>query len=241
MIMSVLIYGKNACQEILNVEKKILNAHILDGTNKDVIHILTRKRIPYDILPKDKFKRMFSGNHQGIVFEIEDYQTYDLDDTLSPLDLSSNPVFVMLDSITDVHNFGAIIRTCEAAGVAVIIIPKNRSVKISGTVAKVSSGAIEHVKIIEVTNLRNTLEILKNRGFWNVGTSLDAKKSYTEIFVDTPLCLVIGTEGKGMSRLLKETVDYNVKIDMVGHANSLNASVSAGIIIFDILRKKKVG
>ena len=139
------------------------------------------------------------------------------------------------------HNFGAIIRTCEAAGVAGIIIPKNRSVKISGTVAKVSSGAIEHVKIIEVTNLRNTLEILKNRGFWNVGTSLDAKKSYTEIFVDTPLCLVIGSEGKGMSRLLKETVDYNVKIDMVGHANSLNASVSAGIIIFDILRKKKVG
>lgn len=144
----------------------------------------------------------------------------------------------MLDQITDVHNIGAIIRSAEAGGVDAIIIPKHRSAKINGTVAKTSSGAIEHVNIIEVTNLTNTLEYLKEKGFWTVGTDLSADKSYQDIIIDTPLCLVIGSEGKGISKNVKNHVDYNVKIDMVGQINSLNASVSAGILIFDILRRK---
>jgi 23S rRNA (guanosine2251-2'-O)-methyltransferase len=145
----------------------------------------------------------------------------------------------MLDGITDPHNFGAIIRSAEAGGIAGIIIPKNRSATITGTVVKVSSGAIEYVQIVEVTNLRNALNTLKENGFWTVGTDLESQKSYTEIDVTTPLVVVIGSEGKGMSKLIKDTVDYTVKIDMAGSINSLNASVSAGIIIFEILRKKK--
>ena len=237
--MSVLIYGKNSCQEIIDINKKILKAYIMEGTNRDFLNILKRRNIDIVLYEKVEFKRQFQGNNQGIVFEVEDYKTYDFDNFINTLKLEENPLIIMLDGITDVHNFGAIIRTCEAGGVAGIIIPKNRSVKISGAAAKTSSGAIEHIKIAEVTNLRNSLEKLRDLGFWNIGTSLDAEQDYSEIFVDRPLCVVIGSEGKGMSRLLKETVDFNVKINMVGKVNSLNASVSAGIIIFDILRKRK--
>lgn len=238
--MSVMIYGKNSCQEIIDIKKPILEAFIMEGTNSDFFNLLKRQNVKINVLSKHDFKNSFQGNHQGIVFEIEDYKTYELDEFLAELDFKADPLLIMLDGITDVHNFGAIIRTCEAGGVSGIIIPKNRSVKIGGVVSKVSSGAIEHMKIIEVTNLRNTLEKLKKQNFWAVGTSLDATEDYSTIFVDRPLCIVIGSEGKGMSRLIKETVDFNVKINMVGQVNSLNASVSAGIIIFDILRKRNL-
>ncbi len=236
--MSVQVYGKNSCQEVLDSQKEILQAFIMEETNSDFLNVLERKHVLVNMISKIEFKKMFQGNHQGVVFEIEDYKTYSLEEFLPTLNLSTNPLLIMLDGITDVHNFGAIIRTCEAGGVSGIIIPKNRSVKLGGVVSKTSSGAIENMNIIEVTNLRNTLEKLKKQGFWNVGTSLDANQDYSEIFVDRPLCVVIGSEGKGMSRLIKESVDFNVKIDMIGKINSLNASVSAGIIIFDILRKK---
>jgi len=237
--MSVQIYGKNSCREIIENKKDIIKAYIMIGTNSDFVNILTRRKINIEFIDKSLFKKTFSGNHQGIVLEIEDYKTYSLNDFLSGLELKNNPYLIMLDGITDPHNFGAIIRTAEAGGVSGIIIPKNRSVKLGGVVSKTSSGAIENMKIIEVTNLRNTIEVLKEKGFWTIGTSLDAKEDYSSIFVDRPLCVVIGSEGKGMSRLLKETVDFNVKINMVGKVNSLNASVSAGIIIFEILRKRK--
>lgn len=237
--MSVQIYGKNSCREIIENKKDIIKAYIMIGTNSDFVNILTRRKINIEFIDKSLFKKTFSGNHQGIVMEIEDYKTYSLNDFLSGLELKNNPYLIMLDGITDPHNFGAIIRTAEAGGVSGIIIPKNRSVKLGGIVSKTSSGAIENMKIIEVTNLRNTIEVLKEKGFWTIGTSLDAKEDYSSIFVDRPLCVVIGSEGKGMSRLLKETVDFNVKINMVGKVNSLNASVSAGIIIFEILRKRK--
>ncbi|MDD3712143.1 MAG: 23S rRNA (guanosine(2251)-2'-O)-methyltransferase RlmB [Candidatus Izemoplasmatales bacterium] len=236
--MSVQVYGKNSCQEALDSNKQIFKAYVMEGTTSDFLNVLRRRKIPTSILSKEKFKQSFQGNHQGIVLEMEDYKTYSLEEFIPLLYLNEVPLLLMLDGITDVHNFGAIIRTAEAGGVKGIIIPKNRSVKLGGVAAKTSSGAIENMKIIEVTNLRNTLEKLKKLGFWTVGTSLDAKMTHTEIFVDRPLCVIIGSEGKGISRLIKETTDFNVKIPMVGKINSLNASVSAGIIIFDILRKK---
>ena len=236
--MSILIYGRNTCLEVLKTDRQIFNGYIMEDTNQDILHHLKRHDIKLELLNKHDFKKKFLGNHQGVVFEVEDYQIYELKPFIESLDLSENPLILMLDQITDVHNIGAIIRTCEAGGVAGVIIPKNRSAKITGTVAKTSSGALEHVKIIEVTNLTNTLKYLKEAGFWTVGTDLDADKSYQDIIIDTPLCLVIGSEGKGVSRIVKEHVDYNVKINMVGKINSLNASVSAGILIFDILRRK---
>lgn len=236
--MSIKIYGKNPAEEIIQVNKKVLKAFVLENTNSDLVKKLKKRNVEIKFMNKHDFKKAFLGNHQGIVLEVEDYKTYNLDEFLNQIDVKNNPLLIMLDGVTDPHNFGAILRSCEAGGVSGVIIPKNRSVKITGTVAKVASGAIEYVKIIEVTNLRNTLDKLKKNGFWAVGTDLQANKSYQDIEVDTPLVLVIGSEGKGISKIIKDNVDYNVKIDMVGKANSLNASVSAGILIFDILRKK---
>jgi len=238
--MSILIYGKNPVNEILNSDREIFNAFVEERTNRFIIEKLIQKNISITYLSKFEFKKRFLGNHQGIVLEVKDYETIELKEFLNTLDMSKNPLVLILDGITDPHNFGAIIRSAEAGGVAGIIIPKNRSVAITSTVVKVSSGAIEYMKIVKVTNLRNTIEKMKKAGFWTVGTDLEAEKSYKEIDVSTPLLLVIGSEGKGMSKLLKKTVDYNVKIDMVGTINSLNASVSAGILIFDILRKKQI-
>ena len=237
--MSIKVYGRNPSLEILNTKKQVFNVFLMEHTNEDILRIIKQRNLPFKILNKHNFKKTFLGNHQGVVLEVEDYKTYTLSDFLSNLDKSNNPLILILDGITDPHNFGAIIRSAEAGGVAGIIIPKKRSVSITGTVAKVSSGAIEHVKIIEVSNLRNTLETLKKEGFWTVGTDLSASKSHHEIDVSTPLAVVIGSEDKGISKIIKDNVDYNVKIDMVGKINSLNASVSAGIIIFDILRKKQ--
>lgn len=236
--MSTLIYGKNTCLEVLKTDRQIFQAYLMENTNQDLLHYLKSYKIKYDFLDKHTFKKKFMGNHQGVVFEVEDYQVYDMASFIETIDRTSNPLVIMLDHITDVHNLGAIIRSAEAGGVAGIIIPKDRSAKINGVVAKTSSGAIEHVKIVEVTNITNTIQLLKDDGFWIVGTDLEAEQSYQEIIIDTPLCLVIGSEGKGISKLVKNSVDYNVKIDMVGKINSLNASVSTGILIFDILRRK---
>jgi len=236
--MSIKIYGKNPAIEILSTSKKVFNAFVMEDSNQDIIKILKQKEITIKYFNKHNFKKEFLGNHQGIVLEVEDYKTYELDEFLEMIDIKSNPLVIMLDGITDPHNFGAIIRSCEAGGVAGIIIPKKRSVKITGTVAKVSSGAIEYVRIVEVTNLRNSMDKLKKVGFWAIGTDLKAEKGYQDIDVTVPQLLVIGSEGKGISKIIKDNVDYNVKIDMAGKINSLNASVSAGILIFDILRKK---
>lgn len=238
--MSIYVYGKNPACEILKTDKSILQAFIEQGTNKELKEDLVKRNVSMTHLSKSEFKKRFYGNHQGIVLEVEDYKTLTLTAFLDELDMSKNPVVLMLDGITDPHNLGAIIRSAEAGGIAGIIIPNHRSASINGTVVKVSSGAIEYMKIVEVTNLRNTLETFKKKGFWTVGTDLNAEKTHTEIDVSTPLVIVIGSEGKGMSRLLKETVDYSVKIDMIGKINSLNASVSAGILIFEILRKKQM-
>lgn len=236
--MSLQIYGKNPIMEILQSTRKIYRVYLMENNHKDLEAVFKHQKIPFEILSKHDFKKRFLGNHQGVVADVEDYKTWSLDAFLSDLDLSKNPLVLMLDGITDPHNFGAIIRSAEAGGVAGIIIPKHRSAHITSAVVKVSSGAIEHVKIIEVTNLRQTIEAMKAKGFWAVGTDLEADKSYHEMVVDVPLVLVIGSEGKGMSKIVSEHVDYSVKIDMVGSINSLNASVSAGILIFEILRKK---
>ncbi|MCK7486503.1 MAG: 23S rRNA (guanosine(2251)-2'-O)-methyltransferase RlmB [Bacillus subtilis] len=194
--------------------------------------------MPYSVLDKTSFDRGFPGNHQGVVFEIDGYKTLSLEEAFAKHRDVARPFYLMLDGIEDPHNLGAIVRSAEAGGVTGVIIPKDRSVGITGTVAKVASGALEYLDVIEVTNLAQTIDKLKKRGFWIVGTAMDAVKKHTDIDVSTPLCVVIGSEGKGMGRLIGESVDYSVRIPMAGKANSLNASVAAGIIIFEILRKR---
>ncbi len=236
--MSVKIYGKNPCQEILATDKTILGATLIKGSNIDFLKAFQARKVPFTVLEKVEFEKLYTGNHQGIVIEVPDYPVLTIDETIHALKGEKHPLVIMLDGIEDPHNFGAILRTAEAGGAQAVVIMKQRAVGITGTVAKAASGALEHLRVAETPNLSLAIEKFKKAGYWVYGTDLGATKPYTDIPIDTPLVLVIGSEGKGISRLVKENCDANVLIPMVGKANSLNASVSAGILIFDILRRR---
>jgi len=237
--MSIYIYGKNPVQEILNSGKQIIQAFVMEKTNGDLLTQFQTRDIPTTFMDRRNFDSKFPGVNQGVAVEIKNYETIPLEEFLKKTDPADNPLVLMLDGIQDPHNLGAIARSAEAGGVKGIIIPQDRSVGINATVVKASAGAIEYMDIESVTNLVKTAEKLKEAGFWIVGTAADATVSYTETYIDRPVCLVIGSEGKGMHRLLREHSDLLVAIPMVGKINSLNASVGAAILIFDILRRKK--
>lgn len=234
--MSIIITGKNTVLEAIKNDRKIYELFVLQGTNKDVVHEARHKGIKITELDKNKINNKLPGKHQGIGASCEEYQYTDLDYVLHKN--KDNKVFIMLDGLEDPHNLGAILRSADAFKVDAIIVPKNRSVGLNATVAKVSTGAIEYVDVVEVTNLTKTIKKLKEEGFWIVGTDAETPQTVSDIDVEADLCVVIGSEGKGMSRLVKENCDYIVKIPMTGHVNSLNASVSAGIVIYEIFRKK---
>ena len=145
----------------------------------------------------------------------------------------------MLDHLEDVHNLGAIIRTCEAAGVDAIIIPENREVLVNGSVIKTSAGCAYQMDIVKVVNLARTIDYLKDNNYWVVGTSLDTELDYREVDYSGNICLVIGNEGKGISPLISKKCDFITKIPMYGRTNSLNASVAAGIMIYEVIRNRK--
>ena len=234
--MSIIITGKNTVSEAIKVGRKVHELYVLKGTNKDVVSIARKKNITIKEIDKQEAIKLLPKNNQGIGAMVDDY-TYKSLDQVVQID-KENKVFVMLDSLEDPHNLGAILRSADAFGVDAIIIPKHRSVGLNATVAKVSTGSIEHVDVVEVTNLTNTIKTLKDQGFWVVGTDADTDQTIHEINVDTNLCIVIGSEGKGISRLVKENCDYVVKIPMSGHVNSLNASVSAALVIYEVFHKK---
>mgnify|MGYP000949062799 FL=1 len=235
--MAIIITGKNTVLEAIKSGRQVFELYVLEGSNKDVIYEAKNKNIKILELDKNKLNNMLQSKNQGIAAKVADYEYVELDTVLEKQ--KENKVFIMLDGLEDPHNLGAILRSADAFSVDAIIVPKNRSVKLNATVAKVSTGAIEYVDVVEVTNLNQTIKRLKKNNFWIVGTDAVTDKTVKDIEVDTNICVVIGSEGKGMSKLIKDTVDYTVKIDMAGSINSLNASVSAGIIIFEILRMKK--
>ncbi|MCK5762478.1 MAG: 23S rRNA (guanosine(2251)-2'-O)-methyltransferase RlmB [Candidatus Izimaplasma sp.] len=234
--MSIIITGKNTILEALKVNHKIYELYIQKGTNNELLTLATNKNIKINELDKFNLNKILPPNNQGVGALVEEYKYQFLDKAINIE--KKNKVFVMLDSLEDPHNLGAILRSADAFNVDAIIIPKNRSVKLNSTVAKVSTGAIEHVNVIEVTNLTQTIKTLKKNGFWVVGTDAVTEQTIHDIDVDTNICVVIGNEGKGISRLVKENCDYIVKIPMSGHVNSLNASVSAALVIYEIYHKK---
>ena len=235
--MKEYIYGKNTVREALNVNKRIIKLNV-SKNNTDLIEIAKKKGIKLNIVDNNYLNKIVEGNHQGAVLEIEGYSYVDVDEIISN-PKGKYPFIVMLDGLEDPHNLGAILRTCDAGGVDGVIIGKNRSVHLNNTVAKVSTGAIEHVKVSEVTNLTTTIKYLKKQGYWIVGAeACDKSVLYTDIKYDMPVCLVIGSEGKGISRLVTENCDFLVKIPMVGHVNSLNASVSCSILIYEVIRSR---
>ena len=223
------IFGKNVANEYLKEKKKIKKIFLAKNFKED----LPFGNIPITYLEKYEMDQMVNGLHQGIILEVEDYKYASLDDFID----EENSLVVILDHLEDPHNFGAIVRTCEAAGVNGIIIPKDRSVEVNPTVIKVSTGATENMNIARVTNIVQTIKELKENGFWIIGTDMQGT-DYDKIDYRGKIAIIIGNEGSGMSRLVKENCDFIATIPMIGKTESLNASVSTGIIIYEAIKSR---
>lgn len=237
LVNSMLVYGRNVAKELLqNNNKKVIKITLQDSfDDKDLKLLIEKRKIPVQYMSKREIDHLANGVHQGIILTIPDYEYKDINEILE-----RKPSFVViLDHIEDPHNFGAIIRTCEAAGVDAIIIPKDRQVQINATVMKTSAGTLDRMSIVSVTNLVNTIDLLKKNGFWVVGTALEDSVDYRTIDYSGNIALVIGNEGTGMSQLVKKNCDFVAKIPMYGETNSLNASVAAGIMIYEVVRNRK--
>lgn len=231
------VYGKNVLEDVIKSKKKILCAYLYKNyKDQNYLDYFKKNNIKIKFLEKYEMDKMVNGLHQGVILNIEDYKYASLEDVL----VKENPLLVILDHLEDPHNLGAIIRTCEAAKVDGIIIPKDRSVEVNATVYKTSVGTVDRVKIVQVTNIVNTINDLKKKGFWITGTDMNGT-NYRDVDYNGKSAIVIGNEGHGMSRLVKENVDFIATIPMKGQVNSLNASVAAGIIIFEAVAKRELG
>ena len=237
--MSEIIFGRNSVIAYLKSGELPLNVLLQKNTQlKEIEQYLDRSKVQVNYVSKSVLdKKSDYSNHQGVIIEIEGYKTYEIDEVLES---SKNNLLVMCDQLEDPHNLGAILRTCDATGVDGVIIGKHRSVRLNATVAKVSTGAIHSVKVSEVTNLVDTLNYLKEKGYWVVGAEngIDAIE-YHQLNVDMPIVLVVGSEGKGISRLVRKACDILVTIPMQGMVNSLNVSVATGVLLFDIINRRK--
>lgn len=232
----MIVSGRNNVKEILkNISMKNKIKRVICSKNFNELDILSLvEKWNLKLIYKEKWEldKLAKNNHQGIIMEVEEFNYVELDDLIK----DGKCRLLILDHLEDPHNLGAIIRTAEAAGIDGIILPKNRSVSVNETVMKTSVGALYNVKICQVVNLSQTIKTLKQEGFWIIGTDMDGVDYQTVSYPDKSV-LIIGSEGFGMSRLVKEACDYVVKIPMNGKINSLNASVAAGIMIYELIRK----
>jgi len=239
-----IIYGKNTVVEAIK-NSSVIEVYLVKEKNgevvdKDVECLAQSRKVDIKYMNKFDLSKIANGNHQGVAAKQFEYKYYSVDDlTNNSNNLNNQSLIIALDGLEDPHNLGAIIRTCEIAGCDGVIIPKNRSVHVTTTVAKVSTGATEYVKVSEVTNLRQTLKSLKEKGYWIVGAEYTSESvNLWDVDYNMKICLVIGSEGKGVSRIVREECDFLVKIPMWGKINSLNASVSAAILIYEIRRQQ---
>lgn len=239
------VEGRNSVLELLKSNRDVNKIWVSRGEKHGSIHqiIAMAKEQGIVIVEVDKTKLdMMSEtqNHQGVIAAVPPFNYCEVEDILEDAKNKKEDAFVLLlDGIEDPHNLGSIIRTAETAGVHGIIIPKRRGVAVNSTVSKTSAGAVEHMKIARVNNLTQTIQMLKEKGIWIIGTDMDADKMYYEQDLTGPICMVIGSEGFGMSRLVKENTDILIKIPMKGKISSLNASVSAGIVVYEAVKQRK--
>lgn len=238
------VEGRNAVLELLETDRDINKIYIQSGEKHGSIYKIIAKakdkKIIVTEVDKNKMNQMSqTENHQGVIAIVPPFNYAQVDEILFEANTRQEDAFVViLDGIEDVHNLGAIIRTAETAGVHGIIIPKRGSASVNATAAKSSAGAVEHMKIARVNNLNETIKYLKEKGLWICGTDMDTKTYYYDQDLTGPLAIVIGSEGYGMSRLVKENCDFLVKIPMKGKITSLNASVSAGIVIYEAVKQR---
>lgn len=238
-----LIIGRKPVLEAINSGEEIEQVYILFGQKGGIIDAIRaaakRKGIKINQVTAEKFNSLTSHpNPQGIIAKKSSRKFYEIEDIILSAKQRKYPMLLLLDSIQDTHNLGAILRTAECSEVDGIILTKHNSAPINETVIKTSAGATEHLKIAQANNLVQTIKQLKENGFWVIGSSLVNSKVYTEIDYRIPIALIVGNEEKGIRRLTSENCDILINIPMKGKIQSLNVSVAAGIILFEILRQR---
>jgi len=238
-----IIEGRNPVTEALRSDAQIdtilISREAAQGSMSKIIELAKEKDVRVKNVDKATLDRLSENKrHQGVIAEAMEYEYKEVDDILDyAAKKGEKPFVVILDEITDVHNLGAIIRSAECMGAHGVIIPKRRAAQINGVVAKSSAGAIEYLPVARVTNISRTLEELKEKGLWIYGADMEGKNVSDEKF-DAPVGLVIGSEGSGIGKLIKEKCDCLVKIPMKGSINSLNASCAASVIIYEIMKQR---
>ena len=246
---SQLLFGVLPVLEALRANpKRIEKILIAEGGHEkrlnEIFNLAKENRVPFQKIPRQNLSKFVEqgANHQGVIAFVATADYYDadklLDEMSTKIEAGEKPLIVILDGVEDPRNLGAILRTVECAGVDGVFIPERRAVGLNETVAKSSAGAIEYVKVAKVTNLNRLIEDLKSRNIWVVGTSIETEKSYTDWDWNQPTALVMGSEGKGLHRLVAENCDMLIKISMQGKIESLNVSVATGVILFEAIRQR---
>ena len=238
------IEGRNSVIELLENGRDINKIFIAEGEKhgsiNKIISMARARKILINEVSKTKLDQMAqTANHQGVIAIVPPFDYCEVDDIIEEAKKKNEKPFILiLDGIEDPHNLGSIIRTAETAGVHGIIIPKRRAVSVNSPVSKVSAGAVEYMKIARVNNINETIKYLKDNDIWVYGADMDATKYYNQEDYKGAIAIVIGSEGFGISRLVKENCDFLIKIPMKGKINSLNASVSAGIIMYEVVKQR---
>lgn len=242
--MDDMVFGRNSVIELLNSERTINKLFIQKGETygsmRKITELAKQKRIVISEVHKSKLDEMTENqNHQGVVAMTSPYNYCEIDDILNvATERKENPFIIILDGIEDPHNLGAVIRTAECMGVHGIIIPKRRAVAVTDTVAKVAAGALEYMKIARVNNINDSIEELKSNGVWIVGTDASGRDNLSAVDMKGSIAIVIGSEGEGMAALTRKRCDFLAKIPMKGKITSLNASVTCGMVIYEVSRQR---
>lgn len=240
---SLVIEGRNAVLEALRSGKPMDKLYVLDGCQDGLIRTIVREAKKHDVIlqfvTKERLNQLSeTGKHQGVIAHAAAYEYAQVEDMLElAKSRGEDPFILLLDNIEDPHNLGAIIRTANLAGAHGVIIPKRRAVGLTATVARTSAGALNYTPVARVTNLKKTVEELKKQGLWFVCADMDGTVMY-DLDLKGPIGLVIGNEGEGVSRLMKENCDFVAGIPMKGDIDSLNASVAAGVLAYEIVRQR---
>ncbi len=238
-----MIEGRNAVLEAFRAGKPIDKLFVLDGCTDGPVRTILREAKKHDVIlqfvSKERLAKLSeTGKHQGVIAFAAAYEYSSVEDMLAlAKERGEDPFLILLDNIEDPHNLGAIIRTANLAGAHGVIIPKRRAAGLTATVAKTSAGALNYTPVAKVTNLKKTMEELKEKGLWFVCADMDGEQMY-KLNLTGPIGLVIGSEGEGVSRLVKETCDFAAGIPMKGEIDSLNASVAAGVLAYEIVRQR---
>lgn len=237
------VEGRNPVIEAIKnnreIDKILVANSAKEGSIKKIIGMAKEKNLVIQYVEKQKLDEISESHaHQGVIAQVSEYKYSDLDEVLVNVkEKGEDPFFIILDEINDPHNLGSIIRTADAVGAHGVIIPKRRSVHITPVVIKASAGAIEYMPVCKVTNIVSTIKKLKEEGLWIAAVDMDGETFYKQNMTG-PLGLVIGSEGYGISRLVKENCDFKVKMPMVGNVTSLNASVAGSIVLYEVLRQR---